>query len=627
VATAARPTIHTEAVWPLCAGDTTGHPCGGVRATGFDRCLAHLPPNDLEGVLAALGPGSDLDARGVPVSTDLLDRILNVFRDADGSSRFGVATFSLAQFTGSANFDSAQFQDGTFNRAKFVGNASFKSARFELASRFNRANFQGEARFDRAKFKNAGFNRAQFIAPATFSRAEFNSAAGFDGVRFAERVGFNQTVFLSDARFNNARFADAVGFNAAQFNGNASFNRSRFANSARFGGAQFGGVAQFEKAFFRGSAEFNRAKFIGIARFANANFLTTARFIDVTFANVSLADLQLSDEPQTWQFSCEEIDGSSVKCSAEINLQLTGRVRINASKMHCSSSFTLRVVDDNLTVENLSFEAPTLMASDTNDRPATTSANAKTRLLSLNRVDATNLTLAGLDLSPCRFLDCYNRDLLRIDGRPQFASQADRPWWTRRQVLAEEHLWRARYDRRPTGWFPTACRHPGETFPSRTQRDHHARLEAARIQSVYRDLRKGREDAKDEPGAADFYFGEMEMRRLAAHPWSAERLLLSAYWAIAGYGLRSSRAFAIFLGVLILTAEGFASVGFVGCHRPDYLDSLLYASGSVLSLSLTSPHNSTILSTWGGALHLTLRVAGPTLLALGALAIRGRVKR
>jgi hypothetical protein len=29
---------------------------------------------------------------------------------------------------------------------------------------------------------------------------------------------------------------------------------------------------------------------------------------------------------------------------------------------------------------------------------------------------------------------------------------------------------------------------------------------------------QGREDAKDEPGAADFYYGEMEMRRHAGRP-------------------------------------------------------------------------------------------------------------
>jgi hypothetical protein len=33
------------------------------------------------------------------------------------------------------------------------------------------------------------------------------------------------------------------------------------------------------------------------------------------------------------------------------------------------------------------------------------------------------------------------------------------------------------------------------------------------VAPLYRALRKAQEDAKDEPGAADFYYGEMEMRR------------------------------------------------------------------------------------------------------------------
>jgi hypothetical protein len=33
------------------------------------------------------------------------------------------------------------------------------------------------------------------------------------------------------------------------------------------------------------------------------------------------------------------------------------------------------------------------------------------------------------------------------------------------------------------------------------------------IAVLYRDLRKAHEDCKDEPGASDFYYGEMEMRR------------------------------------------------------------------------------------------------------------------
>ena len=41
------------------------------------------------------------------------------------------------------------------------------------------------------------------------------------------------------------------------------------------------------------------------------------------------------------------------------------------------------------------------------------------------------------------------------------------------------------------------------------------------IAGLYRALRKGREDAKDEPGAADFYYGEMEMRRHDHRPGKA----------------------------------------------------------------------------------------------------------
>src|SRR5439155_4989067 len=81
------------------------------------------------------------------------------------------------------------------------------------------------------------------------------------------------------------------------------------------------------------------------------------------------------------------------------------------------------------------------------------------------RVKATNLTLVGLDLASCRFLECHNRDQLRIDGPPQFARQPAKPSWTRRQVLTEEHLWRARYDRHPAGWFPSSIHEVGTSLP------------------------------------------------------------------------------------------------------------------------------------------------------------------
>jgi hypothetical protein len=56
---------------------------------------------------------------------------------------------------------------------------------------------------------------------------------------------------------------------------------------------------------------------------------------------------------------------------------------------------------------------------------------------------------------------------------------------------------------------------------------------------------KGREDSKDEPGAADFYYGEMEMRRHSTGTPPSRRPIVSIiwlYWLVSGYGLRASRA-------------------------------------------------------------------------------------
>jgi hypothetical protein len=139
---------------------------------------------------------------------------------------------------------------------------------------------------------------------------------------------------------------------------------------------------------------------------------------------------------------------------------------------------------------------------------------------------------------------------------------------------------------------------------------------------VYRQLRKAQEDGKNEPRAADFYFGEMEMRRHALSTPLPERLILAAYWLVSGYGLRAMRAFAALTTLIVGATAVMQDAGFSGL-RPGYLDSLLYAVGSVLSLSLTIGHLSAVLTDRGDAIRILLRIGGPVLLGLAALALRG----
>ena len=155
-------------------------------------------------------------------------------------------------------------------------------------------------------------------------------------------------------------------------------------------------------------------------------------------------------------------------------------------------------------------------------------------------------------------------------------------------------------------------------------------LSPGAVAVLYRALRKSREDTKDEPGAADFYYGEMEMRRHdrgedhGNRGWSrglVSRGVLTAYWLVSGYGLRAWRSLAALAVVMAVSAGVFRLWGFT--HSISYWKSLLFAFRSTLSLTDAQ----VTLTAWGGLFQAILRLTGPVLLALTLLALRGRVKR
>ncbi|PQP14036.1 hypothetical protein C5613_41430 [Rhodococcus opacus] len=158
---------------------------------------------------------------------------------------------------------------------------------------------------------------------------------------------------------------------------------------------------------------------------------------------------------------------------------------------------------------------------------------------------------------------------------------------------------------------------------------------------------------KNEPGAADYYYGEMEMRRKSSLRGEAsipvaEKFLLSAYWAVSGYGLRAWRAFAAIVLLILGTALVFSTVGFAEprgtsskaesinletgqvVYPPQLHDGfgdalVLAARNSFLLLRTTAAGPE--LTAWGTAADITVRLLTPVLLGFALLAIRGRTKR
>jgi hypothetical protein len=236
------------------------------------------------------------------------------------------------------------------------------------------------------------------------------------------------------------------------------------------------------------------------------------------------------------------------------------------------------------------------------------------------------LELTNVELADCRFAGARNLDKLRLEPDVGFASAPVWLGWQWRQVIAEERAWRSA---RGSGqWTKPVWPDFGDKEPEP------AVLEAGQIAGLYRALRKGREDAKDEPGAGDFYYGEMEMRRHARRSDTSsrpgapsrgrvERGILTTYWLVSGYGLRAWRALTCLVAAVIVAAVGLHAVGFTHHHQP-WSSAFLYTAGAVTHL--VNPPDG-LLTEPGQAIRITMGLLGPVLIGLTLLALRGRVKR
>jgi Pentapeptide repeats (9 copies) len=121
--------------WPTCGEDG----CIGIRLASITKCLAHASDQERNAALKQLGDTGDIDARGVPISTVLVEQILAAApHGADNRPVFRTTQFNRATFQGEALFEGATFQGG----------AAFNDATFRRVARFNRTAFLGGAVFN-----------------------------------------------------------------------------------------------------------------------------------------------------------------------------------------------------------------------------------------------------------------------------------------------------------------------------------------------------------------------------------------------------------------------------------------------------------------------------------------------
>jgi uncharacterized protein YjbI with pentapeptide repeats len=601
--------------WDTCAEDD----CLGVRLPSGGKCWAHA--DDADQALERLHDTGQLDARGVPITKELLQRLLAAAPKSD--------------------YGQPVLTNPRFDRATFKGKATFKGG--------------------------PGFYGAIFKGTASFGGATFEGTAWFGGATFEGDAGFYRAIFEGDAAFHSATFKGRAWFDWATFKGEARFVEARF----------------------RGDAEFDRAIFHGDAWFNGARVKYDAHFLGATFQHARQLGPMLVRESLV-------LDQAIFHERVQIEISATA---LCCRQTHFLAGVQLRVRWAQIVLDDADLAAPSILAGvplfpgldegrwgravERLRRP-TRVLPGRPRVLSLRRADVAGLTMSNVDLRACRFADTHNLDKLRVE-ESNYGYTPHGWWWTVRRVIAEEHHWRSR-----SGITGTSDPEASNTIGTGFQASNAARRARDRlwygpthsppawlqveqptpeqIAALYRALRKGREDSKDEPGAADFYFGEMEMRRQARREqarqarrdrtwrtWAAarsEHAILWLYWLAAGYGLRASRALATFLAVLVVAAGlfafggGFASSATATAVSPttttrpsspgppsadttatvdtSFGGALVYSARTVIGLTRDPQPR---LTRFGDVVQILLRILGPVLLGLAVLSVRGRVKR
>jgi hypothetical protein len=261
--------------------------------------------------------------------------------------------------------------------------------------------------------------------------------------------------------------------------------------------------------------------------------------------------------------------------------------RIEVPEARFEKGVTLRLLGGALDATGTVFGEPASIIGHADGR-------SPAEVVSLRGVDVRGLVLTDVGLRSCVFDGAHGLDQLRLEGYCPFGSSREKWWSSRRQMLAGELAWRGEGDSLP----------PDEP------------IGPTRLAGQYRSLRKSFEDSKNEAGAGDFYYGEMEMRRHSQETSRAEKIILWFYWLFSGYGQRASRALAA-LFVVVATVTTLLTV-----WGQDFGLAARIAVGAVVFRA-----DDTDLTAAGEWTVLIARFLGPVLLALAVLAVRARVKR
>lgn len=498
-------------------------------------------------------------------------------------------------------------------------------------------NVRYAASFNSTRFKGRVAVKLEAAGPVVAHAAIFESDLRVDGV------------FHQDVSFLGAEFLGPVSLAGSEIRGDLGLERCVFTGPVDLGRIRVYGLCDLSGATFRGRVQLDGCRVATrLLRAALASWHVPDpneplpalgfRLVDVGFGEtLDLSHAQLGGTECSLVrctfaanilFDNCEISASHVvidRCVFPTRLSLNVRSRtLYLRQVEFRRTVTVDVVAAGVAVEACSFAAPALIRGGSRSPRI-----PPPRLLSCRLTDLRNLRTTDMDLAACRFGRAHNLDHFDVEGDLLLVAPTS-PRLSRRRMLAEEWEWRARVQNwqlpASVAWPPpNEDGHPGKDRPVGLE-DHNEAAIPSEIGPLYRRLRKGIESRGDEAGAADLYFGEMEMRRFAAPKPSAERAILWLYWLVSGYGLRAARATLALICTVALFSLAFRYGG--AFHQPpSFSEAFLIAAENTTTLLRPAVRLGLQPTELGRVYEILLRLLGPLFFALALLALRARVRR
>ncbi|MFD9886907.1 pentapeptide repeat-containing protein [Streptomyces alboflavus] len=572
--------------------DCTSNDCPANRLPDTSRCLEHATEEEFTLFVESLHPGKVLVFQRTNIHANRLNVILETLRSESGEIHIGRAFFEHSTLHGIIKFKGVTFQ----------GIANFRECVFTQPAHFESCTFKGNAQFSGVQFQRfTRITNNRFNKDLTFRNATCGEGVGFTGSELCGRADFSDAEILRIGKFSQIVWHSSVNFSRAKLV-DCSFNSSIFAGGLTARDAEVSGKFQMQGVEVKDVINFEGSS-----------------FSDLTFMGplAVAGTLKIND--------CNWTGRGRISVSAH---------RFDMSRTQFEDPIEIRVRNSITRAEGVRFGKPSLLTGEADIFHFATSEGARGNLsedglhpkkirshpmlVSLRSSDVTNLTIAHFDLSTCSFAETNNLDLLRLSGNPIFSQtpkrlrfrRGRRPsvWWSSRQVIDEERQWRSAQGW--AGWSGADARSPS----------------AETVSQLYRALRSSHEAAGDGPGAADFYYGEMEMRRHSRGTPRAERAVIFLYWMLSGYGLRAGRASIGFITTLLSLSLISLLFGFHGIS-PSYVEVTVYWASCMLSLRGGDADLTDHLTIAGETVRISLRLLGPFFIGLALLAVRNRVKR